>query len=83
MHLVKEGVDDDLGLHRQLLELLYEMSRIQQIAGSHLVTVDDDFVLYLLRIIESLSNDAGDPYHYPVIRTLVSLIFWDPKALAN
>lgn len=33
--------------------------------------VDDAFVLYLLDIIEGVSDDADDPYHYPVIRVLV------------
>lgn len=35
--------------------------------------VADAFVLYLFQIIEGLSNDVHDPYHYPVIRVLVSL----------
>ncbi len=34
--------------------------------------VDDAFVAYLFQIIESLSDDVNDPYHYPVIRVLVS-----------
>ena len=33
--------------------------------------VDDAFVLYLLEIIEGVSDYADDPYHYPVIRVLV------------
>jgi hypothetical protein len=36
------------------------------------VAVNDAFILYLLDIIESASDDADDPYHYPVIRVLVS-----------
>lgn len=32
VRLIQEGVDDELGLHRQLIELLYEMSRIQQVS---------------------------------------------------
>lgn len=36
-----------------------------------LVLVEDDFVRYLFEIIEGLSDDAHDPYHYPVIRVLV------------
>lgn len=35
--------------------------------------VGDDFILYLFQLIESLSNDADDPYHYPVIRVLLVL----------
>jgi hypothetical protein len=37
------------------------------------VTVDDDFILYLFRLIEELSDDADDPYHYPIIRVLLVL----------
>jgi hypothetical protein len=36
------------------------------------VAVNDEFILYLLDIIEGASDDAEDPYHYPVIRVLVS-----------
>ena len=35
------------------------------------VAIDDSFILYLLGIIEGVSDDAEDPYHYPVIRVLV------------
>lgn len=38
---------------------------------SYLVLIEDDFVGYLFQIIEELSDDAHDPYHYPVIRVLV------------
>ncbi|KAI4290113.1 MAG: hypothetical protein L6R35_000601 [Caloplaca aegaea] len=31
IELIQEGKDDDVGLHRMLLELLYEMSRIQRL----------------------------------------------------
>ena len=34
--LIKEGNDDGLGLHRHFLELLYEMSRVQQISWEEL-----------------------------------------------
>ena len=33
--------------------------------------VDDAFVVSLLDIIEGVSDDVEDPYHYPVIRVLV------------
>lgn len=39
-----------------------------------LVLVEDDFVKYLFQIIEGLSDDAHDPYHYPVIRVLVRFV---------
>lgn len=37
------------------------------------VLVDDDFIKSLFNIIENLSYDVNDPYHYPVIRVLVSV----------
>jgi hypothetical protein len=38
------------------------------------VAVNDAFILYLLGIIEGASDDADDPYHYPVFRVLVGLL---------
>jgi hypothetical protein len=62
----------DARLHRLLLELLYEMSRMQRLSYGDLGQVDDEFVTGLFGIIEQLSDDVDDPYHYPVIRVLVS-----------
>ena len=33
--------------------------------------IEDDFIIYMFDIIEGLSDDVNDPYHYPVIRVLV------------
>jgi hypothetical protein len=71
LELIKQGKGEDARLHRMLLELLYEMSRMQRLSFEDLSQVDDDFVIYLFQIIEELSDDADDPYHYPVIRVLV------------
>ncbi len=71
LELVKEGKRNDASLHRLLLELLYEMSRMQRLKTEDLSQVDDDFVKYLFQITEELSDDVDDPYHYPVIRVLV------------
>lgn len=30
--------------------------------------------MYLFGVIEGLSNDVNDPYHYPVIRVLVGVL---------
>ncbi|CCU74986.1 Protein LDB17 [Blumeria hordei DH14] len=54
-----------------LLKLLYEMSRCQQLSIDDLKIVDESFVISLLDMIEELSQDINDPYHYPVIRVLV------------
>ncbi|KAI9703978.1 MAG: hypothetical protein M1820_005760 [Bogoriella megaspora] len=73
VELIQGRGEDDAALHRLLLELLYEMSRIQQLGWEDLMTVDDAFLLHLFRIIEGVSNDVDDPYHYPVIRVLLVL----------
>ncbi|KAF2717848.1 hypothetical protein K431DRAFT_322853 [Polychaeton citri CBS 116435] len=73
VELVRERRDDDLMLHRLLLELLFAMSRIQRLAKEDLTTVDDAFILYLFQLIEHVSDDADDPYHYPVIKVLLIL----------
>ncbi|KAF7588306.1 hypothetical protein BBP40_005905 [Aspergillus hancockii] len=69
----KEVEGNGSGLHRQLMDLLYEMSRIQRVKIEDLVLVDDEFIKSLFDIIEDLSYDASDPYHYPVIRVLLVL----------
>ena len=85
----REG-GDWAGLHRLFMDLLYEMSRIQRVRIEDLgeffdwvrclrlthatVLVDDEFITGLFEIIEDLSYDVNDPYHYPVIRVLVSVL---------
>jgi hypothetical protein len=65
--------DQDPRLHRLLLQLMYEMSRMERLRVDDLHMVDDKFVHYLFALIEELSDDAHDPYHYPTIRVLVSI----------
>lgn len=72
LELINDRKEDDPGLHRLLLDLMYEMSRIEQLRLEDLLHVDDGFVTYLFQLIEGLSDDAHDPYHYPIIRVLVS-----------
>ncbi|ENI01362.1 hypothetical protein COCC4DRAFT_204084 [Bipolaris maydis ATCC 48331] len=69
----KESVQEETSLHQLLLQLLYESSRIQRLTYDDLMAVNDAFILYLLGIIEGASDDADDPYHYPVIRVLLVL----------
>lgn len=51
------------------------------IISNFLVTVliEDDFIMYLFGVIEGLSNDVNDPYHYPVIRVLVCVFLEGKK----
>lgn len=72
LELINGRKEDDPGLHRLLLDLMYEMSRIEQLRIEDLLHVDDGFVIYLFELIEGLSDDVHDPYHYPIIRVLVS-----------
>lgn len=70
-----EDDDGGAGLHRMLMDLLYEMSRVQRVKIGDLVLVDDDFIKGLFELIENLSDDVNDPYHYPVIRVLVGVLW--------
>ncbi|KAH7154849.1 hypothetical protein B0J13DRAFT_211052 [Dactylonectria estremocensis] len=63
----------DPRLHRHLLHLMYEMSRVERLRMKDLVLVDDGFVSYLFCLIEEVSDDVHDPYHYPTIRVLLVL----------
>ncbi|EFQ97355.1 hypothetical protein MGYG_00394 [Nannizzia gypsea CBS 118893] len=67
------GSSIEASLHRLLMDLLYEMSRIQRVKIEDLVTVDDEFIKYLLQIIEEPPEEPNDPYHYAVIRVLLVL----------
>lgn len=73
LELIRGEKDDDAGLHRMLLELLYEMSRIQRLRMEDLTLIEDEFIAYMFQIIEGLSDDVNDPYHYPVIRVVLIL----------
>lgn len=71
---IDQGTTDmDQDLHRILLELLYQMSRVQRLKWEDLAAVNDGFVLYLFRIVEGLASDVDDPYHYHIIRVLLVL----------
>lgn len=71
LELIKSCGDHDGRLHRLLLELMYEMSRIEKLPHQDLAQVDDEFVIYLYQLIEAFSDDVDDPYHYAVIRVLL------------
>lgn len=71
--LINDRRDDAAGLYRMLLELLSEMARIQKLERDEMVVINDSFIIYLFQLIEQLSDDADDPYHYPVIRVLLVL----------
>ncbi|CAK7201906.1 pre-rRNA processing [Sporothrix eucalyptigena] len=73
VELIKASHVDDRRLHRLLLELMYEMACIERVRVTDLLSVDDSFVSYLFQIIEDLSDDIDDPYHFPVIRVLLVL----------
>lgn len=73
LELIKNCGGRDGRLHRLLLQLMYEMSRIEHLRPEDLLQVDDSFVMYLFQLTEALADDVSDPYHYPVIRVLVCL----------
>jgi len=75
VELVRERRVDDRGMWNVALELLYEMSRIQEIRWEDLEAIDDEFIKYLFHVVEEEPED-DNPYHYPVIRMLVGYLFF-------
>ncbi|KAJ3569518.1 hypothetical protein NPX13_g6057 [Xylaria arbuscula] len=73
IELINGRKEHDPSLHRLLLELIYEMSRIQKLRPQDLIHVDDGFISYLFQLTEILSDDVNDPFHYPIIRVLLVL----------
>ncbi|KAF3763709.1 hypothetical protein M406DRAFT_262659 [Cryphonectria parasitica EP155] len=73
VELINGRREDDRRLHRLLLELIYEMARIERLRVDDLLCVDDNFIIYMFHLIEGLSDDVNDPYHYPIIRVLLVL----------
>ncbi|KAI1295051.1 hypothetical protein F5Y03DRAFT_312506 [Xylaria venustula] len=73
IELINGRKEHDPSLHRLLLELIYEMSRIQKLRVEDLIHVDDSFVTYLFELTEILSDDVNDPCHYPIVRVLLVL----------
>ncbi|CAK7222234.1 pre-rRNA processing [Sporothrix bragantina] len=73
VELIKQSHIGDRRLHRLLLELIYEMACIERVRVTDLLAVDDNFVSHLFQIVEDLSDDIDDPYHFPVIRVLLVL----------
>ncbi|GME51107.1 Antiviral protein [Neofusicoccum parvum] len=67
------NADEHKDLHRLLLQLVYEMSRIQRLAPEDIGVVDDAFVLCLFQTVEELFGDPNDPFCYHVIRVLLVL----------
>ncbi|KAK6952667.1 hypothetical protein Daesc_004958 [Daldinia eschscholtzii] len=83
LELINGRRDNDPSLHRLLLDLMYEMSRIEQLRIEDLLHVDDGFVTYLFELIEDFSDDAHDPYHYPIIRVLCQLVLNEQYMVAS
>lgn len=73
VELINGRRDEDRRLHRLLLELMYEMARIERLRVADLLSIDDNFIIYMFQLIERLSDDVDDPYHYPIIRVLLVL----------
>lgn len=67
--------DEDRILWGVVLDLLYEMSRIQRLRREDLEAIDDEFIGYLFQLVEEDPDDSNDPYHYPIIRMLVCDFF--------
>ncbi|KAH8151591.1 uncharacterized protein LAJ45_04213 [Morchella importuna] len=73
MEMVAQKREEDRILWSSVLDLLYEMSRIQRLRREDLDSIGDGFISYLFQLVEEDPDDPNDPYHYPVIRMLLVL----------
>lgn len=71
LELLNSPRHQEYRLYGVLLDLTYEMCRMERLRMADLMQVDDAFVGHLLHLVEVGSGDATDPYQYPVIRVLV------------
>ncbi|KAK6536379.1 hypothetical protein TWF281_000618 [Arthrobotrys megalospora] len=63
----------NFGFHKLLLEVCYEMCRIQKLRNRDLDILQDEFVKHLLEQVEEGQGDPDDPYNYVVIKVLLVL----------
>ncbi|CAI4214610.1 unnamed protein product [Parascedosporium putredinis] len=63
----------DPPLYHTLLELMYEMCRMERLRTTDLLQIDDSFIARLLQLVKEGSGDSDDPYQYSVIRVLLVL----------
>ncbi|EWC45511.1 hypothetical protein DRE_05369 [Drechslerella stenobrocha 248] len=69
----KDAPKLNFGFHKLLLEVTYEMCRIQKLRLQDLEVLDDDFIKYLLELVEDGNGDTDDPYNYAIIKVLLVL----------
>ncbi|KAK6363154.1 hypothetical protein TWF730_000600 [Orbilia blumenaviensis] len=63
----------NFGFHKLLLEVFYEMCRIQKLRNQDLDILQDEFIKHLLEQVEEGQGDTDDPYNYAVIKVLLVL----------
>ncbi|KAF3942145.1 hypothetical protein ABW19_dt0206976 [Dactylella cylindrospora] len=72
IELVWRDVDRlNFGFHKLLLEVFYEMCRIQRLRMQDLEIIQDDFIKHLLEQVEDGRGDPDDPNNYAIIKVLV------------
>ncbi|KAF3155352.1 hypothetical protein TWF225_003387 [Orbilia oligospora] len=63
----------NFGFHKLLLEVFYEMCRIQKLRSQDLEILQDDFIKHLLEQVEEGGGDPDDPYNYAIVKVLLVL----------
>ena len=89
--LIEMGKDEESGLYKTMLDLIFEMSRMHRLRNKdlckccgqsgfdkrnlmkNLVGISDDSIMYFFNMIEAVSENINDPYHYSLIKVLVRL----------
>ncbi|KAK9473723.1 uncharacterized protein V1510DRAFT_402013 [Dipodascopsis tothii] len=65
--------ETDPRLHSIMLELVYELCRVQRLQRADLEAISTDFIEFLFQTIERNDDYERDPYSYGLIRVLLVL----------
>lgn len=63
----------NMRLHRIYLELLYELCRVQRLRSTELSSIGEDFIAYILSVIENQVDYDNDPYGMAAMKVFLAL----------
>lgn len=70
--LAKDHYKDSPRLTKLALTIMFEMCRMQKLPESDMSIFDEEYVWFLLRLVEN-ANDDDDPYAFRPIKLIISL----------
>jgi hypothetical protein len=63
----------NIRLHRIYLELLYELCRVQKLGNAELCCISEEFIVYVLSVIQNQVDYDNDPYGLAAMKVLLAL----------